>query len=283
MGRHLGKSAAISRLEDHTNLSEILGVLAQLAHIDDAALPLLAQAWANSTSIAEARDRALSPESTLVLEVLAAFEAVTALFADDLDGEAAYVTVERAVTNTALKSVRDAIAAAYARAELRRGQYEALMRPWRTVYPVATVAEPDLGPRAEQVKDLLAMLPVLSARCHDADGRVLFDALVDRSFVAETERSDAAAEAFRAAVLTGRRRLWTLVRRTGAEGLSRGCSSCRATGVSEQRELQRVLTLCLDAACALLVADTMPDASVDLLTDPVSALVPRQRRPDQSR
>lgn len=282
MGRHLGRAPAISRLEDHTNLSEILGVLAQLAHIEDGDLPLLAQAWANSPSIAEARDCALSTESPLILEVLAAFEAVTALFADDLDGEAEYVTIERSVTNTALKSVRDALAAAYARPVLRRSQYDALMRPWRTVYPVATVAEPDLGPRAAQVKQLLAMMPVLSARCHDVNGRELFDALVDRSFVAETERSDAAASAFQAAVLTGRRRVWTLVRRTGSEGLSRGCSSCRPLGNSEQRELQRVLTLCLDAACALLVADAMPDASTDLLVEPVSLLVPRQRRPDRS-
>lgn len=281
MGRHPGK-AAVSRLDEHVNLPEILGVLAQLAHIEDADVPLLAQAWANSPAIADARDRALSPDSPLVLEVLAAFEAVSALFADDLDGEADYVTVDRGVTSTALKSVRDAIAAAYARPTLRRTQYEALMRPWRTVFPVSTVAEPDLGPRAEQVKALLAMLPVLSARCHDAGGRELFDDLVDRSFVAETERSDAAASAFQAAVLTGRRRVWALVRRTGADGLTRGCSSCRPTGVSEERELQRVLAVCLDAACALLVADAMPDASTDLLLDPVSALVPRQRRPDRS-
>ena len=87
---------------------------------------------------------------------------------------------------------------------------------------------------------------------------------------------------FQAAVLTGRRRVWALVRRTGTQGATRGCARCRPTGLDEQRELQRVTALCLDAACALLVADAMPEATTALLTDPVSALIPLQRRPDPS-
>jgi len=271
----------VARLEEHPNLDEVLGVLAQLAHIADSDLPRLAEAWVNSPSIAEARDRALSPDSPLVLEVLAAFEAVGALFADDLLGEAPYLTVDRDVTTLALKSVRDAIAAAYARPVLRRGEYDALLRPWRSVYPRPTVDQPDLGPRAEQVKALLATLPRLSERCHDAAGRQLFEALVDQSYVAESDRADAAAASFQAAVLTERRRVWALVRRTAAEGLSRPCASCRVP-VEDGRDAQRVLELCLDAACALLVADAMPDAATELLTEAVSALVPLQHRPDPS-
>src|SRR5919107_147278 len=157
------RGSTISMLEEHPNLTEILGVLAQLAHIRDADLPRLADSWHNTVAVAEARDQALS-----------AFEAVGALFDDDLRGEAAYVTVASDVTTTALKAVRDAIAASYAKPILSRAEYAALMRAWRVVYPEATVDEPDLGPCAEQVKALLAVMPVLSARCHDDESRRLY-------------------------------------------------------------------------------------------------------------
>jgi hypothetical protein len=269
----------VSRLEEHPNLPEVLGVLAQLAHIGDDHLVALADSWVNSPSLSEARDRALSPESPLVVEVLAAFDALGALFADDLSGEADYVIVESAVTVRALKAVRDAIAAAYARPVLSKAEHAALLRPWRIVFPQPTVEEPDLGPRAEQVKALLSTLPRLSARCHDADGRALFEALVDRSFVAEADRASAAEAAFQAAVLTSRRRVWALVRRTGTEGLLRPCLTCRVDA-GPDREAQRVLELCLDAACALLVADAVPDSCTELLADSVLALIPAQRQPD---
>jgi hypothetical protein len=272
------RTSTISVLEEHPNLAEILGVLAQLAHIRDADIPRLADAWHNTVAVAEARDRALSPDSPLVLESLAAFEALGALFDDDLRGEAAYVTVASDITTTALKAVRDAIAASYAKPILSRAEYSSLMRAWRVVYPAATVDEPDLGPRGDQVKALLAMLPTLSARCHDADSQRLYDALLDRSFAAETDRADARAEAFQAAVLTSRRRVWALVRRSGTEGLSRPCGSCRGIPVDE-RENERVMILCLDAACALLVADTLSDDMTRLLTEPVTSLIPVQRGP----
>ncbi len=286
LGRQLvGRATVVQRLEEHPNLSAILGVLGQLAHISDDDLPRLAGGWVNSPSIASARDRALGPDSPLVVEVLAAFDAVSALFADDLLGEAAYVTVDPRVTTVALKTVRDAVAAVYARPVLSRAEYAALLRPWLCVYPTPSVDEPDLGPQAARVKALLSVLPSLASRCHDAQGRRLFDALVDRSFVAEGDRADAVASAFQAAVLTSRRRVWALVRRTGTEGLSRPCADCGPVATrtaDDDRETARVLALCLDAACALLVADALPDASTELLTDPVLELIPLQRRPDPS-
>lgn len=278
----MGRTIAVSRLEDHPNLPEVLGVLAQLAHVDDDDLVALADAWINSPALAEARDKALGPDSPLVVEVLAAFDALSALFADDILGEAEYVVVESAVTIRALKAVRDAIAASYARPVLTRAEHAALLRPWRTVYPQPTVDEPDLGPRADAVKALLAALPALSVRCHDAGGQALFDALVDRSYVAEADRAEAAQSAFQAAVLTRRRRVWALVRRTGTEGLLRPCPTCRgavAVPYQDDRDSQRVLELCLDAACALLVADAVPDSCTDLLAEQVLALIPSQRRP----
>lgn len=266
------------RLEDHPNLDEVLGVLAQLGHISDEDLPRLATAWCNDEFIAAARSKALSPDSPLVCEVLAAFEAVSALFEDDLRGNLPYVTVLPGTATTALKAVRDAVAAAYARPILTRGEHAALMRPWLRVYPDGGVAEPDLGPQGEQVKALLAALPRLSSRCHDVVDKALWDELVDRSYVEENERRDARASAFEVAVQTSRRRIWALVRRSGAEGLGRACPTCRTRHTAD-RETERVVELCLDAACALLVADALPATATLLLTSPVTSLVPTQRQP----
>ena len=271
-------TATVRRLEEHPNLPEVLGVLAQLAHVGDEHLVALADAWVNSPSLAEARDRALAPDSPLVVEVLAAFDALTALFADDLAGEADFVVVDSAVTIRALKAIRDAIAAVYARPVLSKSEYAALLRPWRVVFATPTVDEPDLGPRGDQVKALLSVLPRMATRCHDEEGRALFEALVDRSFVAESDRASAAETAFQAAVLTSRRRVWALIRRTGTEGLLRPCLTCRSSAPAD-RDGQRVLELCLDAACALLVADAVPDSCTGLLSDPVLALIPAQRGP----
>jgi len=279
MGR---RAVVVERLEDHPNLGEVLGVLAQLAHITDDELVRLSGAWTNTVAVASARDAALSPDSPLVCEVLAAFDALGALYAEDLAGEASYLVLAPDTVSTALKAVRDAIAGAYAKPVLTRSEHAALLAPWRAVYPRPTVDEPDLGPQAEQVKALLSLMPVLAGRCHDVSGQALFDALVDRSFAAESERAEALEAAFQAAVLTSRRRVWALVRRSGAEGLSRPCGTCRrptAPGAVD-REAQRVMALCLDAACALLVADTLPDATTAVLTTPVTELVPLQRRPE---
>ena len=271
------RTTAIARLEQHPNLDEVLGVLARLAHVNDAHLPRLAAAWTNDAFLASARDRALSPDSPLVCEVLSAFDAVSALFADDLRGEQPYVTVAPPVVVVALKAVRDALAGAYARPVLSRAEHAALLRPWRAVYAEGEVTEPDLGPQSEQVKALLQALPRLATRCHDAEGLALWEGLVDQSFVAEADRAEARDSAFSAAVLTDRRRVWALVRRSGAEGLRRSCPSCR-TPRTVDRETERVLALCLDAACALVVADALPDALTEVLTTPIRSLVPQQRR-----
>lgn len=271
------RTEVIEDLTDHPNLSEIIGVLAQLAHIRDDDLPRLAQAWQDTQVVRTARSAALSPDSPLVLEVLSAFDAVSALFADDVRGEAAYVTVPTAQVRTALCAVRDAIAGAYAKPALSRDAHAALLAPWRSVYPTTTVVEPDLGPQSAQVKELLGLLPSLATRCHDEVSRSLYDALCDRAFVGEQDRTSASEDAFDAAVLTSRRRVWALVRRTGAESLGRPCPQCRTTVAGDDPDLRRVLELCLDAACALLVADALPDPVTRLLTDPVTSLIPVQR------
>ena len=148
------RKGLIGSLDAHPNLPEILGVLAQLPHISDADLGRLAEGWHNTVFLAEARARALDPDSPLVLEVLAAFEAVQALFADDVSGEADYVELDPEIASVALKAIRDAIAAAYAEPLLSRAEHAGLIAPWRAVYETAIVNEPDLGEYAVQVKAL---------------------------------------------------------------------------------------------------------------------------------
>jgi hypothetical protein len=272
------RSTAIESLEEHPNLGEILGVLSQLPHISDGDLPKLADAWHNTVFLADARAHALTPDSPLVLEVLAAFEAVQSLFEDDLNAELDYVTIDPGVTSIALKAVRDAIAAAYARPVLTRAEHAALLKAWHAVYPEQRVEEPDLGPRAAEVKAVLAVLPLLATRCHDAEAAGLFETLATRSWVIDDDmRQVARGEAWQAAVLTSRRRVWGLVRRSGTEGISRFCNTCG--GVPSGEDETRVLELCLDAACALLVADAVDDNLTDVLVLPLRELIPTPRRP----
>jgi hypothetical protein len=273
------RTAAIDTLDEHPNLSEILGVLAQLPHISDSDLERLANAWHNTVALAEARARALDPDSPLVLEVLAAFEAVQSLFADDLDGNEDYLQIDPEVATVALKAVRDAIAAAYARPILTRAEHAGLMAAWRVVFPTDSVDEPDLGLRSAEVKALLQTMPLLATRCHDGSAAELYDSILDMSWgLDEDVRTIARDEAWQAAVLTSRRRIWGLVRRSGTEGIARFCPRCKTR--CDDDDTFRVLALCLDAACALLVADAIDDNLVDVLTLPVQGLIPRQRAAD---
>jgi hypothetical protein len=268
--------ATIGSLDEHPNLSEILGVLAQLPHVGDVDLSGLAENWRNTVFLAEARARALDPDSPLVLEVLAAFEAVQALFADDVCGEAEYVSLDPEVASLALKAVRDAIAAAYAEPILSRAEHAALMAPWRSVYPTALVEEPDLGEHSAIVKALLSAMPRLATRCHDEAAATLYEDILRTSWTLDEDvHCVARDEAWQAALLTSRRRIWGLVRRSGAEGMGRFCGQCRTR--HDDEDTMRVLSLCLDAACGLLVADAIDDNLVDVLTLPVQKLIPLQR------
>jgi hypothetical protein len=273
------RTATVETLDEHPNLPEILGVLAQLPHITDSELSRLAEAWHNTVGLAEARAKSLDPDCPLILEVLAAFEAVQSLFADDVDGDMPYLELETEVVTVALKAIRDAIAAAYARPVLSRTEHAGLMTPWRAVFPTDNVDEPDLGARSAEVKALLQAMPLLATRCHDDGAASLYDSILAMTWTLDEDvRCVARDEAWHAAVLTSRRRVWGLVRRSGAEGIGRYCSQCRTR--SDDEDTTRVLALCLDAACALLVADAIDDNLVDVLTLPVQALIPRQRTGD---
>jgi hypothetical protein len=273
------RTAVIETLDEHPNLPEILGVLAQLPHVTDNELVRLADSWHNTVALAEARARALDPDCPLVLEVLAAFEAVQSLFADDVEGNDDFLNVEAEIATVALKAIRDAIAAAYARPVLSRTEHSGLMAAWREVYPTNAVDEPDLGARSAEIKALLQAMPLLATRCHDEGAASLYDSILAMTWTLDEDvRGVARDEAWQAAVLTSRRRVWSLVRRSGAEGIGRYCSACRTR--SDDDDTVRVLALCLDAACALLVADAIDDNLVDVLTLPVQALIPRQRTGD---
>jgi hypothetical protein len=84
------RTAEIVSLDEHPNLPEILGVLAQLAHVSDADLPRLAKAWHNTVFLAEARARAL-PQARMMARLrsgkpLGAQETVEDAASTPLDG-----------------------------------------------------------------------------------------------------------------------------------------------------------------------------------------------------
>jgi hypothetical protein len=273
---HRRSTIAVESLDAHPNAAEVRGILSRLPGMPDSALPVLANAWHNTTLLAEARRRSLEPDSPLVLEVLACFETLQSLFADDIRGDEDYVTIDPDVTSIALKAVRDAIAAAYARPILTGAEHNALMRAWRCVYPTDHIEDPDLGIRADDVTSLLTAIPRLAGRCHDASAAAEYASiLVAGSAIDEDIRCAARDEAWHAAVLTSRRRVWQLLRRSGAEGLSRYCTICRQR--RRDQDTTRVLTLCTDAACGLLVSGALEDDIVDVLTAPVSCLIGVQR------
>jgi len=273
------RTATIESLDAHPNLPEILGVLSQLPHVSDTDLVKLATAWHNTVALAEAARRALDPDCPLILEVLSAFEAVQALF-DDTDDEDEYDgIIDKQTVTIALKAIRDAIAAAYARPVLSRAEHSDLMTAWRAVFPNDLVDEPDLGERSAEVKAVLQAMPLLATRCHDSGAASLYESILTMSWTLDEDvRAVARQEAWQAARLTSRRRVWGLVRRSGAEGIGRFCPQCRKR--HDDDDTARVLALCLDAACALLVADAIDDNLVDVLTLPVQALIPRQRAGD---
>lgn len=273
----LWRRTRFTTVEEHPNLAEINAILARLPSIDDDHLGRLADAWCNPPGIAAARAKALAPDAPLVLEVLQHFEHITELFMDEIDGDAPYTSIDSERTVTALKAVRDALAAAFARPVLTPAEYVSLMVPWRTVYPVDIVAGPDLGPHADRVQVMLEGMDRLAHRCHDKEIAALFNALTQRVPSTDDLRQRARDEAWRAAVLTSRRRLWTAVRRQGSAAFARWCAPCRRR--DERGDLRdwanaarHVREMCLDAACALLVADAMDETLVEILTLPAQPL-----------
>lgn len=263
-------------LVEHPNAPVVRDVLTRIAQITDSDLTRLAACWRDSLDIASARAAALAVDGPLVLEALAAFDAVSEVFADDLNGEPWAAPLQRSVVRLALKAVRDAIAAAYARPVLHPRQYVALMTPWLTVFPRAGAGDADLGPRSTDVTRLLELLEHLSTRCHDVAAAERFDQLVS---VARTVDADflapATAEAWSAAILTGRRRTRALLRRAAREALLHGCTVCGRRPDPEQLAATQALALVTDAIGALLVADTMDRVLVDALVHPVADLLAR--------
>ena len=131
------------------------------------------------------------------------------------------LAVDPEVTSIALKAVRDAIAAAYCPPDPHAGRARRADEGMAQRLSDRPRRRP--GPRAvgpADVMSLLVAMPRLAARCHDADAAAEYD--VDPAAaesVDEDIRCAARDEAWHAAVLTSRRRVWQLIRRSGAEGL----------------------------------------------------------------
>ncbi|HEX3898740.1 MAG TPA: hypothetical protein VHW74_06170 [Mycobacteriales bacterium] len=272
-------SVVISSLESHPNALEILGITSRLPCITDDQLIQLAAVWENTSELGEARRHALEPDSPLVFEALSRFETVQVLFAEEIRGGEEYLGVEPDAASTALKAIRDAIAAAYARPAITPAEHSILTRAWRAVYPNDRIATPDLGSRPSDVTSLLHALPRLAAICHDPIAAEEYAAILDASMAADEDIHWAAREeAWHAAVLTSRRRMWWLIRHTADCERARYCLTCRERERSPETE--RVLTFVADAACGLLVSGSLDEDIVEVLTTPVGSLIPAHRPAD---
>lgn len=273
---HRRGAVVISAIEAHPNALEILAISSRLPCITDAQLVELATAWENTSELGEARRHALEPDSPLVFEALSRFETVQVLFAEEIRGGEEYLGITPEVASTALKAIRDAIAAAYARPAITVAEHAVLTKAWRAVYPTDRIATPDLGSRASDVTSLLHAMPSLATTCHDAAAAEKHAAIVEASLAIDDDVHWAAREeAWHAAVLTSRRRMWWLIRHTADCERSRYCMTCRERERAANTE--HVLTLVADAACGLLVAGTLDDDIVEVLTAPVESLVPAHR------
>lgn len=264
----------ITSTETHPHCAEILGVLAQIVHLDDDGLRRLALAWQDTAEVARARDKALQPDTPLILEVLAAFDSIAGLFADDLAGTAPYVTLPAPTTALALKAVRDAIAAAYARPVLTPQEYAELSAPWHSVYPDRRMQMPDFGPQHHEVLALLQSIPNLACHRHDpASAALRANLLLHARGIDPDTHGDAIDSAWEAAIVTGRRRLWFLASRSAQESYTRACGTCARLADDDDHA---VLAICLGVVAAMLVKDVLDDASADTLLASVASLLPPQ-------
>ena len=290
------RRTVVTSLDVHPNLAEILGILSRVPQLTDREMAGLAGAWRDTTPLASARDHALRPDTPLVVEVLAAFDRVDAVFdaelaaiddwANDNSGSAGSdhearigdlfsATLKPQVLNTALKAVRDALAAAYARPVIRHAEYAGLIGPWRRVFP-ADRSTPAAGPDA--VQELLDALLPLAGRCHDEHSRMLFGQLAVAAVARDAEATAAAREtAWKSAVASARRRQWALLRETVQEALSRPCRTCRTWRRPADDDAELVRSLCADAVCGVLMADSVEPDVVSALVDPAVRLLPAPR------
>jgi hypothetical protein len=259
-------------LTEHPNASVIQDVLTRVAQISDHHLAALAEAWRDSLDIASARAAALSADGPLVIDALSAFDAVAEVFADDLAGKPWAAPIQRGMVRIALKAVRDAIAAAYARPVLHPKQYAMLMAPWEHVFPRPGNGRPDLGPRSLDVSRLLEMLAGLSTRCHNESAAASFELVLARAVARQEDfLAPARAEMWSAALLTGRRRTRTVLRRAARDSLSHSCSTCATRPDYDDPAVEKVLSLVVDAMDALLVADAVDTTMLEILVLPLSA------------
>lgn len=264
----------VATLDQHPNVDEIVGVLARMATLTDGELSRLALSWRDDDETAQARQHALEPDSPLVVEVLAAFDSLAYLYADDLDGEADYLTVPAPVAVLALKAVRDAVAAAYARPVLSRAEHVALMAPWRGLFSPGDVLVPDFGPQHAGVLDLLGVMASMACRSHDEEADRRWCAVLHFGTSVDLDRHGAALDrAWDAALATERRRLWSLASRAGQEAFFRRCHECDRNGSEADGA---VLALCLGALVGVMMGDALDEETRGLLLEPLDSVIPIQ-------
>jgi len=279
------RRSTMSCLDDHPNIHEILAILARVPQLTNYEIERLANGWRDNSFLASARNRALSPTSPLIIDVLAAFDRVDAVFFDQLDdlADTSESAPTKRMVNTALKAIRDSLAAAYARPILRRAEYIALIGPWHRALPAEETIPGGIVTRTAAIEELLQALVPLSTRCHDPESGRLFAKLAAAAASRDAEATTVAREAaWQRAVSSARKRQWMLLRQTVHDTLNRACARCgssRRAAVESADAVESVRALCADAVCGVLMADALEPAMMRTLVDPAAKLLPSPRMP----
>jgi hypothetical protein len=150
------------------------------------------------------------------------------------------------------------------------------MSPWRRVFTVD--GQPGPSKRPDPVQDLLDAFAPLATRCHDDSSRALFSQLAQAAIDRDDAATSAAREtAWKIALGSARRRQWRLLRQSVHEALTRPCRTCKtwrrpADESFDAGELVR--SLCVDAVCGMLMADSVGPEITSALVGPILPALP---------
>ena len=122
--------SVITSLTDHPNVHEICGIIMQIDGLSEGDLQVLSRNWRSSSIAGEARDRALTLDTPLIIQLLATMSDVNKelLPADPVLSRFAHV--DNVLVKAARNAIFDALAAEFAQPVIAEADYSALIAPW---------------------------------------------------------------------------------------------------------------------------------------------------------
>ncbi|NHC15431.1 hypothetical protein [Motilibacter deserti] len=263
---HVPALAAVARPEE--DRAEAWAELARATKDDATVRAVAASFGAGAGATAAGADAAVSTAALRRLEVsgIGGLEDLMGCLRTDVFEWAwkrsGGVAVQDEDVARAVSVVCDAVAAAYAMPGLPAGSRALLVAPWRDALERLEVAEPCLGPNADEVGALVARLAALDAR-----GLAGLGAGVEASRRSERPWAVAVHAASWAAHLSGRTRC-----AAAAQMLT--VSAVHRAGMSARDAASGSWNLVSGAVHALVVADLLGDDDRAALVEPLEQALP---------